>query len=91
MPYVYMVRCQDGTYYTGWALDYEARIKKHNDGSGARYTRARRPVTLVYLEEYPDKREAQRREAFLHKVPRSRKEELIAGMNPDQSKIVKEL
>jgi putative endonuclease len=81
MPYVYMARCRDGTYYTGWALDYEERIKRHNNGTGARYTRARRPVVLVYLEEYPEKRQAQQREAALRKFSRSRKEELIENAN----------
>jgi putative endonuclease len=80
MSYVYMVHCRDGTYYTGWALDYEERIKKHNNGTGARYTRARRPVVLVYLEEFSDKCLAQQREAVLRKYKRSRKQELIKKM-----------
>jgi putative endonuclease len=81
MPYVYMVCCRDGTYYTGWALNYKERIEKHNNGTGARYTRARCPVILVYLEEYPEKRLAQQREAVLRKLSRSRKQELIKKMN----------
>lgn len=73
MPFVYMVRCADGSLYTGWALDVAARVRAHNAGRGARYTRARRPVTLVYSEPWPTRAEAMRRERALKKLPRARK------------------
>ncbi len=55
MPYVYIVECADGSLYTGWALDVEQRVKVHNAGRGARYTRLHGPVRLVYAEEQPDR------------------------------------
>ncbi|MGC8780670.1 MAG: GIY-YIG nuclease family protein, partial [Anaerolineae bacterium] len=55
MPFVYVVRCADGTYYTGWTTDLARRIAQHNAGRGGAYTRSRRPVTLVYREEVPDR------------------------------------
>lgn len=73
MAYVYMVRCADGSLYTGWALDVEARLRAHNAGRGARYTRARRPVTLVYREACASRGEALRRERALKRLPRLRK------------------
>lgn len=73
MPFVYMVRCADGTLYTGWAVDVAARVRAHNAGRGARYTRARRPVTLVFSEAQPDRSAALRRERALKKLPRARK------------------
>ena len=60
--YVYILRCSDGTFYTGWTTDPVRRMKVHNSGKGAKYTRARRPVELIYYEEFDDKIEAQRRE-----------------------------
>lgn len=74
-----MVRCADGTYYTGWAADVARRIARHNAGQGARYTRSRRPVTLVYQEDAPDRSAAMRREAAIKTYDRARKERLIAG------------
>lgn len=77
MPYVYMVECSDGSYYTGWAVDLEARIKAHNGGRGARYTRSRLPVKLVYWEPQPDRSRAQRREACIRVLSRPQKELLV--------------
>jgi len=77
VPYVYIVRCADGTLYTGWALDVTRRIVQHNAGRGARYTRLRGPVTLVYREEAPDRSAAMRREAAIKKLDRQHKERLI--------------
>jgi putative endonuclease len=77
--YVYILRCSDGTFYTGWTTDPERRTKVHNSGKGAKYTRARRPVELIYYEEYDDKIEAQRREWAIKQLTRAEKEELIAG------------
>jgi len=56
--YCYILECSDGTYYTGWSTEPERRLREHNSGAGARYTRSRRPVRLVYLEELPDKSSA---------------------------------
>lgn len=75
--YVYILSCSDGTLYTGWTTDLETRIKSHNSGSGAKYTRSRRPVSLVYYEEVADRSAALKREAAIKKLPRSKKLELI--------------
>ncbi len=77
MPFVYIVRCADGTYYTGWAVDVSRRVAQHNAGRGARYTRIHGPVTLVYQEEVADRKAAMRREAAIKRWPRERKERLI--------------
>lgn len=77
MFYVYIVQCRDGTLYTGTAKDIEARIDQHNQGKGARYTRGRQPVTLVYFEPFETRGEALRRENEIKKWPRSRKMKLV--------------
>jgi putative endonuclease len=77
VPYVYIVRCADGTLYTGWTTDVARRITQHNAGRGARYTRMRRPVVLVYREEMPDRSAAMRREWAIKKLDRERKERLV--------------
>ena len=77
MPFVYIVRCADGTLYTGWAVDVPTRVKVHNAGRGARYTKTRRPVKLVYSEELPTRAEAMRRERAIKNWPRPRKLELV--------------
>jgi putative endonuclease len=79
MPYIYLVQCADGTYYTGWAAHLENRIKAHNEGRGARYTAGRRPVRLVYWEFQPTRGEALRREASLKRLRRDQKEALVAA------------
>lgn len=79
--YVYILKCSDGTFYTGWTTDIEARVKTHNSGSGAKYTRGRRPVSLAYYEELPDRSAALKREAAIKRLPRNKKLELIAS-NP---------
>lgn len=78
MPWVYIVRCADGSYYTGWTTDLARRLERHNAGQGGRYTRIRRPVTLVYAEEVPDRSAAMRREAAIKGYDRERKARLIA-------------
>lgn len=78
MNYTYLVRCRDGSYYAGWTNDIEKRLKAHNDGSGAKYTKSRRPVKLSYLERYDTKSEAMKREAALKKLSHRQKEELAA-------------
>ncbi len=77
MNFTYMVRCSDGSLYTGWTTDPEMRIKAHNTGKGARYTRSRRPVSLVYLEAHDTRREAMHREAVIKKLSRKEKEQLV--------------
>ena len=74
---VYILRCGDGSLYTGIAKDVQARVKQHGDGRGAAYTRTRRPVTLLYQQESLTHSEALIREAQIKAMPRSRKEEII--------------
>ena len=76
---VYIVRCADGTLYTGLARDPHARLKVHNSGKGAKYTRARLPVSLVYVEACESLSTALKRERQLKPWSRARKEALIAG------------
>lgn len=78
MTFVYILECADGSYYTGWTTDLDRRVAAHNAGQGGRYTRSRRPVKLVYWEEHPDRRSAQRRELALKQLPRARKLALVA-------------
>jgi len=75
--YCYIVKCADGSYYTGWTTDTERRVKQHNAGQGARYTRARRPVKLVYVENQPDRASAMQREYAIKKFSRAQKKALI--------------
>lgn len=77
--FAYLVRCTDGSLYAGWTNDPDARLAAHNNGTGAKYTRARRPVTLVYLERCEDKRAAMRRELALKRMARAQKLALIAA------------
>ncbi len=77
MPYTYIVRCNDGTYYTGWTTDLQKRIDTHNKGKGAKYTRCRLPVKLIYWEWKENKGQAQSREAYIKKLSRQKKEKLI--------------
>ena len=77
MPYVYIVECVDGSLYTGWTVNVEQRVKAHNAGRGARYTRLRGPVKLVYFEELPDRTAAQKRELEIKRWPRAKKLKLI--------------
>ena len=75
--YCYIVECADGTYYTGWALDPQQRVAVHNKGRGAKYTRMRLPVKLVYTEEQPDRVTAMKRERAIKKMTREKKQKLI--------------
>ena len=74
---VYILRCADGTLYTGIAPDVEKRLQKHNEGKGAKYTRGRTPVELVYREEHPTRAEASKREYQITQLSRAEKLELI--------------
>ena len=76
--FVYVVRCRDGTLYTGISRDLGARLAKHNQGKGARYTRGRGPVALVHSERWSSQAEALRREAAIKALPRPQKL-LLAG------------
>lgn len=76
---VYIVRCRDGSLYTGVAKDVDARVARHNSGKGAAYTRTRRPVELSYREEGFTRSGALVREAQIKRLPRERKQGLLAG------------
>jgi len=82
--WVYLVRCADGSLYTGITRDLERRVLEHNEGgrAGARYTRGRRPVRLVYSEPAVSQAEAARREAEIKALSRLRKEQLVSGATP---------
>lgn len=75
--YCYIVECADGTYYTGWAIDPHKRLATHNKGRGAKYTKTRLPVKLIYVEEQPDQRTAMKRERAIKKMTRKQKQKLI--------------
>ena len=79
MNYTYILRCIDGSYYTGWTNNLKKRLEDHNLGRGAKYTRARLPVILVYYERFGTKEEAMKREAAIKKLSRPQKERLIAS------------
>ena len=83
--HVYLLRCADGTLYTGIATDLERRLREHNGeiGKGAKYTAARRPVELVYREDHPDRSAASEREAAIKRLTREQKVMLIEGRAAD--------
>lgn len=76
--YTYIVECSDHTLYTGWTNDLEKRIRAHNEGKGAKYTKNRRPVRLVYFETFSTKEEAMSREYRIKKMSRLEKMRLFA-------------
>ena len=78
MNYTYILKCSDGSLYTGWTNHLEERIRAHNEGRGAKYTRSRRPVELIYYEMMETKEEAMRREYAIKRLDRQQKLELIA-------------
>ena len=71
--YVYLLRCADGTLYTGWTNDLHKRLAAHNAGTGAKYTRSRRPVELFYYETFETKEEAMRRECAVKRLTHAQK------------------
>ncbi|KGK88307.1 hypothetical protein SDC9_176570 [bioreactor metagenome] len=77
MCYVYILECSDKTLYTGWTNDLNKRIKTHSSGKGAKYTRCRLPIKLVYFEEHDDKISAQKREYAIKQLSRTQKLSLI--------------
>lgn len=82
MNYTYILKCSDGSLYTGWTNDLEKRINAHNAGKGAKYTKNRRPVELVYYEKFATKEEAMSREYAIKQLTRRKKEELIKKGHP---------
>ena len=77
MNYTYILKCKDGSLYTGWTNDLEQRVAAHNTGKGAKYTKARRPVELVYFEEFETKEQAMKREYAIRQMARKDKLELV--------------
>ena len=77
MNYVYILKCSDNTLYTGWTTSLEKRLKAHNSGKGAKYTKARLPVEIVYFEEFDNKIDAMKREYAIKKLSRKEKLKLI--------------
>ena len=84
MSWAYMLRCADGSLYSGWTSDLEKRLKAHNSGNGAKYTRSRLPVSLVYKEKFENKETAMRREYQLKRLTRQEKLRLIENGPPSQ-------
>lgn len=74
---VYILECKDGSFYTGVTNNLRNRLACHNEGNGAKYTRSRRPCTLIYFEEFPTESKARKREYAIKKLKRFQKEELI--------------
>lgn len=79
--YVYILRCKDDSLYTGWCRDLEKRLALHNSGKGAKYTRSKRPCKLVYYEEISNKSEALKREIYIKKLTKAKKENLVRSFN----------
>ncbi|PKK82289.1 MAG: hypothetical protein CVT49_14550 [candidate division Zixibacteria bacterium HGW-Zixibacteria-1] len=84
MWYLYILKCNDGSLYTGVTINIPNRIEKHNAGKGAKYTRSHRPVELVYYEEYETESEARKRERELKGLRRKKKEQLIDGFSSER-------
>jgi putative endonuclease len=82
---VYILRCRDGSLYTGIAKDVRARVKQHSEGRGATYTRTRRPIKLLYQQEGLTRAQALVREAKIKAMPRSKKEEIIFDQTEENS------
>ncbi len=79
-----MLECADGSFYIGWTNDLEKRVRTHNSGRGAKYTKSRLPVKLVYFEEYETEHEARSREVYMKRLTRREKEELKSGFSADK-------
>lgn len=79
--YVYLARCKDNSLYTGYTINLEKREKRHNDGTGARYTRVRRPISIVYYETFESKSAAMKREYQVKQLKKSDKEKLVGNSN----------
>lgn len=84
MDYVYIIKCRDNSLYTGWTNDLEKRFKAHSEGRGAKYTRGRGPLELVYFETFEDKRDAMKRECEIKRFTREEKLNLIATIKKEK-------
>jgi putative endonuclease len=82
--WVYVVRCADRTYYTGYTTDVDRRVAEHNDGEGAKYTRGRTPVELVHRERFDSRSAAMQREAEIKALNRREKGQLVRSVGPDR-------
>jgi putative endonuclease len=87
MNYTYILRCADDTLYCGWTNHLEKRIKAHNEGKGAKYTKTRRPVALAYFEEFDSRQEAMKREAAIKKMSRKEKLKLFNEVHKSDRQI----
>lgn len=84
MPYVYILKCRDDTYYTGYTVDIDRRLQEHQNGLASKYTRGRTPVELVYVEELPTKSAALQRERELKRLTRANKQKVIESARQSQ-------
>lgn len=84
MNYTYILKCKDGTLYTGWTNDLERRLEAHNSGKGAKYTKTRRPVTLAYYEAFETKQQAMKREYAIKQLRKEEKLKLIDEQQMDE-------
>jgi predicted GIY-YIG superfamily endonuclease len=85
--WVYMLRCADGSLYTGWSTDVQRRLARHRDGTASRYTASRLPVELALALPMPDRSAAMREEARIKQLDRAAKLELIAASEPDRTPV----
>lgn len=88
MNYVYILKCSDGSLYTGWTNNLKKRLRMHNTGKGAKYTRGRLPLELIYYEAYENKIFAMKREYEIKKISRRKKLDLIKKFNEITESIV---
>ena len=86
--YVYILECKDKSLYTGYTIDIEKRLLKHEQGKGAKYTRGRGPFQLVYVESFSQKKAALQREAEIKRLPRAKKLELVMRRLTDGSETI---
>lgn len=89
LNYTYILICKDGTYYTGWTNNLDKRLKDHNAGKGAKYTKARLPVSLIYYEEFQTKEDAMRREYAIKRMARNEKDSLVNAYRDKQRSVLK--
>ena len=90
MNYTYILRCADGTLYTGWTNDLARRVETHNRGRGGKYTRVRLPVTPVYAEPHESESDARRREVQIKRMTRAEKLRLIETGDPQWLEVRKD-